>query len=622
MNSQPSNRKIILDFETYSECDLKRYGAYAYAQHPSTEILMCAWLDTEEENPKTRIAVGEENALDIPGILDPEVTKIAHNAEFERFILQARSGVTQPVEAFIDTAAFGALMGFPRPLKHMAIAMGVDEKDEAGTRLINLFSKTQRGGKRNDMATHTNEYIDFINYCIQDVDTTSQMWDKFAKVPLMLTDTERRIHYLSERINAKGIPVDVELAQTCANHVKKIKALDKQRVEELTGLANANSVPQFKAWLGSEGIETDSTDKAHLEAILERDDLKEHVREALELKKNLAIGSLARFQTIADYGSVDGHVHGTMLYAGAHTARWVGKGVQPHNLPKTSYDSDAEVQAAVDKVKRGELLEKTEYKKLLRSTFDGGEHGWIVSDFSAIEARVIAWLAGEQWVLDAFEEGKDIYIETAAQMYGVSYEDAKPLRPKGKIAVLALGYAGGLNALKAFGYQGTDEEGWEQVRTWRRANPNTTRLWEKAEHAFLHGGQAGEFIKVGVFGDRRNVVLPSGRTIVYRGVKVAQVQGRRDITFINQGKTDHTHGGKLIENWTQAVARDLLGEALLRLDDAGYDVRAHVHDEVLVLAREGDSAGDVEAIMGDAPEWAKGLPTDADTYRCKRYRKE
>lgn len=570
MSNRPYKQSVVcVDFETRSECDLKTHGAWAYAHHETTEALMCAWRDLTDPEGKTHLAVGEEAIRLIPGLFDPEVTKIAHNAQFERYILKGRFGDTQPVESFYDTAAQAVIYGYPRHLGELAKALGVAEKDTAGTRLINLFSKPKKGGGFHDALDRTEDFLAFCNYCIQDVDTTVEVYEKLSTAPYLMTPTERDVYHLCERINDRGVPVDVELSTLSAQAATEIQARDKAEIERLTGVANANSVQQLRAWLAEQGVETPKLDKATVDELLAQGVGDDTVKKVLTLKRELALGSLARFQTIADYGSVDGKAHGIFLYYGAHTGRAAGRGVQPHNLPRDSFASDDEVLENITAIKSGETLDKTSYKKLLRSTFDGGEHGWIVSDFSAIEARVVAWLAGEQWVLDAFADGKDIYIETASQMYNLLYEEAREYRKQGKVATLGFGFGGGVNALRAFGYECTDEEGWELVTAWRKANPRIVKWWAQLEHAFIYGGQAGQFISVIKRDDKRFVKLPSGRFMVYRNVEVSKRQGKTHITFVQgSGKKDHTYSGRLAENCIAGDAEVLTEKrGWIRLDD-------------------------------------------------------
>lgn len=936
---------IVLDFETRSEVDLRKVGAWAYAHHESTEILMCAYYDPKEHG-SVQIAIGEEAIKNIPGFFDPNVKKVAHNAQFERYMIKGRFGVLPEPETFIDTAAYGVLYGLPRSLKDMANALNVEAKDEAGTRLINLFSKPQkRGMKWRDINTNTDEYIDFVNYCKQDVWVTYLILKKLAKMPYMQTPEEKELYHLSERINDKGVPVDVPFTRTAARLVEETISSNKKKFEQMTGVDNANSRQQVMSWLESEGVEVgDKLDKDAISDYLANGTVPSHVKEALEVKRTLTAGSLARFQTLADYGAVDGAIHGCFQYAGAHTGRYAGKGINFQNLPNGSFDNDNETLEAMDKVRHGQWLGSEDMKKLIRASIDGGNYGWIVSDFSAIEARVVAWLAGEQWVLDTFEAGKDIYVQTASMMFGVSYDEAWQYRKQGKVAVLAClaegtkvltkehglvpiekitrcmevwdgvewvshdgllykgmkhvityqglratpnhkvwvkekttpvtleyaatrglrllrtgvggqairvsegdqtiqkrrqsarsmrrlrratlgvleqptirenvrvprvlkkaeipvptvvgttcnsakttlpesrkqgvqtlrwarhnvrlpqrprsvpmgrgkprdtrrrnfrtrqnrqqqrlrtrkptmvykvraklqqanlkpqgrtrlgilpllaehsrkeatrwtnkrrnyqgspvsrqretkklayhtekvrvfdilnagkrhrftannvlvsncGYSGGQGAIEAFsGDTFTREERQDMVDKYRQANPNIRKFWYTAEKAFWHGGKAGEFITVEVHGATRKVILPSGRAIFYHDVrKEPRIQTFHDaegnpyrkkvmtLLFSKGGKTDTTTGGRLVENWTQAVARDLLGSAMLRLDKHGHDIRMHVHDEVLVLAKEGTTEEEITSLMSVTPDYAPGLPIEAGTYRCKVYRKE
>ena len=627
---------IIYDFETYSDVDLKEYGAWAYAHHPSTEILMCAYYDPKAHD-SVQVAIGEEAIRAIPGLFSPDTVKVAHNAPFERHMIKGRFGTLPPPEEYIDTAAYAACYGLPRKLKDLAIALGVAQKDEAGTRLINKFSKPQtRKGVafRRDLMSDPLDFMRFVDYCKQDVWVTYEILKVLSRQPFMQTDREKKVYYLSEQISDRGVPVSVEYAESAAALVAEDVARHEEAFTALSGVTKARSVQQVRAWLEQQGVPLGkSIDKDAVDALLARDDLSPHVREALELKKNITAGSLARFQTIRDFGSADGHLHGCLVYHGAHTGRYVGKGINLQNLPNVSFSSDRETVAALEQVKGGQWLGRDDMKKLIRACLKGP---WIVSDFSAVEARVLAWLAGEQWVLDTFEAGKDIYVQTASMMYGVDYEEARQYRKQGKVAVLACGYSGSQGAIQAFsGDTFTREERQSMVDKYRHANPQIRAFWDKALRAFTHGGKIGDFVTVEVIGKTRKVILPSGRALFYHDVSFEKrpltYVGRDGVevttkvmtpTFSKGGRRDVTSGGRLTENVTQAVARDLLVEALMRLDEKGFDVRCHVHDEVLVLKKEGDSAEEVTSLMSVTPEWAPGLPLEADTYECAVYRKE
>lgn len=626
---------LVLDVETYSDLDLGDHGSWAYAHHPSTEILMCAYFDPKQHE-EVQVAIGEEAIRNIPGLFDPDTIKVAHNAPFERFIFKGRFGVLAKPEEYIDTAAYGACYGLPRKLKFMAPALGVGYKDEAGVRLINKFSKphTRRGVTyRNDLMSDPIDFMRFVEYCKQDVWITYLILKKLSAQPLMQTTLEKDIYHCMERINDKGVPLDTKFARDAQRLVDENIQGMNQKFREMTGGVNPNSPKQVREWLIANGVTPGkSLDADSVDALL-KTDIPEEVASALKVKKQLTKGSLARFETLANYGANDFKAHGCFAYYGAHTGRASGYGINFQNLPNGAFENDEETLQAMEEVSGGQWLGRDDMKKLIRACLKGR---WIVSDFSAVEARVLAWLAGEQWVLDTFEAGKDIYVQTASMMYGVDYYDAVQYRKQGKVAVLACGYSGSQGAIEAFsGDTFTREERQSMVDKYRKANPKIKAFWDKALQAFTHGGKVGDFITVEVIGKTRKVILPSGRAIFYHDVTFE----KRPLTYINRDgvevtsrvmtpvfskgtKRDATSGGRLTENWTQAVARDLLGEALLRLERNGFDVRCHVHDEVLILKQEGNTQDEVTKVMSVTPDWAPGLPLEAGTYECEVYRKE
>lgn len=333
-------------------------------------------------------------------------------------------------------------------------------------------------------------------------------------------------------------------------------------------------------------------------------------RTVLELRQELALVASKKYQAAIDASSSDGRLRGGFQYFGAHTGRWAGRRVQLHNLPRAALDSTAEVDAAILDLKLGAGASSQTLKALVRPMFMGP---FGIIDYSAIEARVLAWLAGEEWVLEAFRKGRDIYVETAERMGGLT-------RFQGKVAVLALGYNGSIGSLAAMGAEGDDEQLMMLVHQWRRANPNIVRLWKIMDQAFRGTGMAvGKRMRVEKDGNDRLLHLPSGRAIHYHDVEAA---GKR-ITFANfraPGRMD-TYGGRLVENATQAVARDILAEALVRLGEAGYDVVGHVHDEVIIEMPQDGTLAQLQDIVTASPKWADGLPLGGEGFVSQRYQK-
>ena len=468
---------------------------------------------------------------------------------------------------------------------------------------------------------------------------------------------EREVWNADQRINDRGILVDAELAVRCMDIAAVVKDLHLQRMGVISGLANPNSTAQVLAWVNRRLVEAGvmddqndlpvfkdtgaplkSVDKASVAYLLSRTDLPRDVRTFLEERAASNASSVAKFKAMTNRLGVGNRVRGTIQYFGAHTGRWAGRGVQLQNLPSVTAGDDAKTQAFVDRVMNepAENFSISELKPLIRGALMAPAGQTLtVCDYSAIEARVLAWLAGEEWVLEAFRAGRDIYIETAARMFHVPYEEAKPLRKKGKVAVLALGYGGGINALKAMGAEGTDAELEEIKQTYRAANPRIAKFWADMDRAMRNrSGRVGEYITVHPKANGLvTIKLPSGRELFYHKLHFRtvnkfdkEVEALHFLDPKSHRAVIPTYGGRLAENVTQAVARDVLAHALVNLDKENVAVVAHVHDEV--IAEGGVTVERMKELMGAgvgnplAPPWADGLPLAAEGYYCARYRKE
>ncbi len=595
---------LFLDIETFSATDLKKFGVYRYTEDPGFEILMCAWT---RDKVDYHIAVGEDEILRIPGLFTDTI--VAHNAPFERICFSVLEGVRyQDPARYIDTAAIAAANGLPRSLDKLAKALGVEAKDSAGTRLINLFSKPNRK-KRIRPEDKPEQWEEFKEYCIQDVRVLVACFEKMED---LRTDTEKKLLLVDQRINDRGIQIDEELAALAVAQASVNTERQREEVTLLTGVENPGSVTQLLDWFKEDGYELPDMTKETVAAHLGRtgDVVRDRV---LELRQDLALVASKKYETALGSVCRDGRVRGTLMYHGAHTGRWSGRGVQLQNLPSASFTDDegdwdeASELSALEVLFEGGEVDATTLKKLVRPMFLGP---FVVADYNAVEARVLAWLAGEEWALQAFRAGRDLYVETARRM-GPQYG-----RKQGKVAVLALGYQGAINSLRAMGAEGTDKELLAIVKLWRKANACIVRLWYRMEEVFWTGGKAGKFIVVEVHGKDRHVVLPSGRRLIYRDVRLSN-EGK--LSFRDpRGFRQDTYGGRLTENITQAAARDLLAEALIALDSAGIPVVAHVHDEVVAETRD---PGNVVELMTALPRWAKGLPLDAEAFVTERYRK-
>lgn len=609
---------IYLDLETYSETDLRSTGVYRYAEDPSFEILMAAWTDGIAP---VEVAVGEDAIREIPGLLDGSVTIVAHNAQFERVALSRLAGL--PVgeylspESFHDTQAVAAERGYPLALETLAGWLGGEQKDSAGTRLINLFCKPYRG-RRVSPDERPEQWADFIEYCRQDVVTLVDVHERLGDFP---TEHERRVYLADQRVNDRGMPVDLALADSAVEVADLNGMVQEIEVARITGVVNPNSRDQMLAWLRTRVDTVPDLKAATVESLLAGDEIPADARRVLELRQELALVAAKKFSAAQISTSADDRLRGGYRFFGAHTGRWAGRGVQPHNMPREQLESDGHTDAAILDLGLGLGADAATLKALVRSLFIGP---FTVVDYAAIEARVVAWLAGEQWALEAFYDGRDIYVETAQRMGGLT-------RFQGKTAVLALGYQGGVGSLRVMGAEGTDHALQIMVDQYRAANTEIVQLWRDMGEAFRYGGMVGVgYVTVEVDDDSRHVRLPSGRAISYHGVRwewVNKTWPDGSESRVEQASFDDprrkglrvdTYGGRLTENITQAVARDLLAAALVTLDDEGHPVVGHVHDEIIV---EGYEVEAVTRAMVASPTWAPGLPIDAEGFTCKRYRK-
>lgn len=561
-------KKIWLDNETRSRIDLKKSNVYRYAEDPDFRILMCAWT---VDKVNYHIAIGEDEVRAIPGLFDEDVIKVAANSAFERVTFSRLHGLPtgrylRP-EAFDDPMVRASESGYPNGLDKAAKALGTVQKDSAGTRLINLFSKPNRKGEWNDATTHPKEWQEFIDYCIQDVRTLVEIDELIAGWP----PGEWEKWITDQYINDRGLPVDVPMAEGAV----RIAARNATRARaELARLApellNPNSGPQMHAWLQTQGVTLPDLTADTLTAALEDDALPDTVRRVLELKQEIALVAAKKYPAALYQVCQDGRLRGSFKFYGAHTGRWSGKGVQPHNMPSASVGEkddpfdvvEQKIQAGVIDLKLGSPTSPQQLKELVRAMFVGP---FTVVDYAAIEARVIAWLAGEEWALKAFELGRDIYVETAERMGGLT-------RKEGKVAVLALGYQGGINSLKIMGAQGDDDHLDFLKNQWREANPSIVQLWYDVENAFMYGDRsAGDHLYVTKDGADRHIRLPSGRSLVYhdlRGRNEPTPWGttRTKITFADpQGWRTDTYGGKLVENCLAGDTEVLTGRGWLPL---------------------------------------------------------
>ncbi len=640
--------ELHLDIETYSRVDLKKNTVYRYVEDEEWMILICSWCIGQGE---IHTAYGHEEISGIPGLFDPAVKKIAHNSDFERINFSALKGL--PVgtyidpEEYIDTAVLASLWGYPRSLKGFCKVVGGEAKDEAGGRLINMFSVPNRKGGRTLPEERPADWEAYVEYNRQDV---ISMRDNIYRLGKGFPSAEEYEAWITAtRINDRGIKIDMALASAAHRQYEANKARDLARVKEITGLDNPNSVQQFKGWLADQGFEMESIDKAHVAELLERDDLPDEVREAVERKQLAALSAATKYVIAQGSTNSDGRLRGTIKYSNANTGRMTGVTLSPHNLPRDHFtdvegehDTEAE-QAAIDRLLAGVHVSSEDLKKLVRPLLVGP---FTVSDYSAIEARLTAWVAGEDSVLESFRNGEDIYVATAERMGG---EKAGFDRQRGKSATLGCGFGGGAGALLNLGGakiypKGTpDDVIWEGltslVETWRVAHPRIVSWWKQVHTAFDKGGPASRRIPVDVeiVGNDRYVWLPSGRALVYHNCKREYVQPKdrngKPLPYrrrawvcdavVGSGTQRRIVGGPTqVENIIQAIGRDLLTHALINVERAGFRTVTHVHDEIVTETTGGLTVERLSSLMCDLPDWAEGLPVEAAGYTTQRYRKD
>ena len=642
--------ELSIDLESFSDIDLIKCGVYAYADSPAFEILLFAWSFEGGETQIIDLAQGEKLPAEVEdAIFDVSVTKTAYNANFERTCLSKHFGRYIPPESWHCSAVQAAMLALPRSLEDVGRVLGLDEqKMKEGKELIRYFCvpckpTKANGGRTRNLPCHAPEKWElFKTYCKRDVDVEKSIRRKLHNFPI--PESEMELYRLDQRINDRGVLVDMELVRSAVSCERLHKEVVTKRAYELTGLENPNSVAQLKGWLGDMGMEAESlSKKAVAEMIAETDG---EVEELLRLRLLMAKTSVKKYEAMERSVCSDGRVHGMLMFCGANrTARWSGKIVQIQNLPK-NYLPDLEL--ARDLVKQGrfediELLYDSTpnvLSELIRTAFIPKPGcRFVVADFSAIEARVLAWLSGEQWRLDVFTSHGKIYEASASSMFHVPMEEitkTSPLRQKGKLAELGLGFGGAAGALISMGALDmglTEEELPPLVAAWRKANPHITQFWWDVDAAAIKAVREKQKTKVGkiIFEYKSGILfitLPSGRKLSYVKPRMAVNKfGRDGLTYegISENKKwsrIETYGPKLVENIVQGTARDLLAEAMLRVEEKGYPIVMHCHDEIIAEMPEGTgSVDEMCEVMAVQPEWAEGLPLRADGYQCSFYQK-
>lgn len=609
--------RIYFDLETYSATDLKRSNAYRYREDPDFLILMMAWAIDDEE---VEVELDDPKAVfDRLRAEHPDATWVAHNSQFDRVCLSPAGGPFLDPRMFDDTMPRAAEWGYPMSLDKLAKALGAQEKDTAGTRLINKFSKPKPDGTRRLPQEAPEDWAAFVEYCRQDVATLREVDRLLGDWP---TTFERDLWVLDQEINDRGVPVDLDLAQAAVRANDQNMEEFQNELETLLDIENARSVTQLRAGLDKQGLEVPDLRADTVRGLLEQDDLRPPIRRALELRQLLAGSAVAKYNAVLRCANADDRFRGGVQFFGAGPGRWAGRGIGLQNLPRKGLAPGQQAAAMFDTM-HGLGATPQELKMLIRPLILGPI---TVVDFSAIEARVLAWVSNETWALEAFYEGRDLYVETAKRMRIMS--DGRPDRQRGKAAVLGLGYSGAVRALRNVGATGTDEELWELTNAWREANPQIVATWNRLMQAFTDTGQVNDKLSVVRARSGRAIRLPSGRHICYRRMHwksptkedIEKGFTKKSLAYINgRGESKRIWRGICIENVSQAIARDLLAAALLRLEAAGYRVIMHVHDEVLIEGAH--NVSEIAAIMCQDPGWASGLPLAAEGAVMERYGK-
>ena len=662
---------LAIDIETYSNVSLKDAGVYRYADDPSFEILLFAYAFGDSEVRIIDLAQGESIPKAITrAIHDKNVIKTAFNAQFERVCLSKHLGVTLDPEGWHCTMAHALTLGFSGSLDNVGKAVNLPQNSQklwTGKNLIRMFSVPRKRTKTNanqlDLFTNKvaadmyryfpqdrpEEWEQFKEYCMQDVVAERELRKRLAAYPV--SDREWSLYYLDQRINDYGVKLDSEFVTRVLEMDQVYSHRIHEEFTELTGVDNPKSLVQFKEWLSSRlGYKVKTVNKTSIPKLFgdaQAQDRPE-VTKALELRQGLSKTSISKYDKMDEVINQDGRARGLHQFYGAATGRWSGRHIQPQNLPR-NYIQDLDLVRTVVKDGDLETLEMIYGRvpdilsQLIRTAFIPSEgHRFIVSDFSAIEARVIAWYAKEQWRLDVFNDHGRIYEASAAQMFGVPVETItrdSPLRQKGKIAELALGYQGSVGALMQMGAldMGLQEDELpDLVEQWRKANPKIKQFWsdvgELAKEAISNRASrlSPQGIKIMCEPGFLFIELASGRRLAYPNPRVEphhKFQGTK-ITFDGLmknkkwGRVD-TYGGKLVENIVQATARDCLAEAMLELDKAGYKIAFHIHDEVVLDAPIGEgSLEEVNSILSEELSWAPGLPLGAEGFECPYYQKD
>ena len=643
---------LSIDLETYSDQPLAKTGVYRYVESPDFEILLFAYSVDGGPVRQIDLACGEKIPSEILSALENEtVTKWAFNANFERICLSHFLGYPTgdylKPDSWKCSMVWAAYMGLPLSLEGAGAVLGLEkQKLSEGKDLIKYFCQpcapTKSNGQRTrNLPKHSpDKWLAFKRYNIRDVETEMSIQARLSKYPV--PDSVWEEYHLDQEINDRGVGLDMELVRQAIQMDGRSRSELTQAMKELTSLDNPNSVQQMKQWLADNGMETDTLGKKAVAELLKT--APPQLQKVLTLRQQLAKSSVKKYQAMETAVCSDGRARGMFQFYGANrTGRWAGRIIQMQNLPQNHLDDLSEVRSLVragdfDAVEMLYEDVPDTLSQLIRTAFvPQGDRKFIVADFSAIEARVIAWLAGEKWRQDVFAEGKDIYCASASQMFGVPVEKHGVnghLRQKGKIAELALGYGGSVGALKAMGAleMGLSEDELPAlVSAWRQSNPKIVQFWWAVDRAVMDAITRKTTTKThGIVFSARNgmlfITLPSGRSLAYVKPKIGTNKFGGDcITYEGVGGTKKwerldSYGPKFVENIVQATSRDILCYAMRTLRCCS--IVMHIHDEVVIEADRRMSLQAVCEQMGRTPPWAKGLRLRADGYETDFYKKD
>lgn len=645
-------KTLSIDIETFSPEPLAKCGVYRYSQAPEFEVLLFGYSVDSGPVRVVDLTAGESIPAEVLAALtDPAVSKWAFNAQFERVCLSRYLGY--PVGQYLNpdswycTMVWSATLGLPLSLEGVGAVLGLEkQKLKEGKDLVRYFctpAKARDGSTfRRLPADAPEKWVAFKAYNLQDVETEMSIQKKLSRFPVSPEEWDN--YHLDQRINDRGILLDRTLVAQAIRCDEQFKRTHLEQARSVTGLENPNSPAQLKAWLMERGVETDSLSKASVQELLSQADGE--VELALSLRQELAKSSVKKYTAMESVVCSDDRARGLIQFYGANrTGRFAGRLIQVQNLPQNHLPDLKQARTLVrdGRFDAVELLYDSVplvLSELIRTAFIPKPGcRFFVADFSAIEARVIAWIAGEQWRQEVFAQGGDIYCASASQMFHVpvvKHGINGHLRQKGKIAELALGYGGSVGAMKAMGalnYGLTEEELKPLVDAWRQSNPRIVKFWwdvDRAATTCVRDRVPAETHGIRFFyqSGMMFIVLPSGRRLVYVKPKMGVNRyGSESVTYEGVGEQKkwlrlESYGPKFVENIVQATARDILVEAMRRLEAAGYQIVMHVHDEAVIEAPADASLDDICAIMGQTPAWAEGLLLRADGYVCDFYQKD